>query len=310
MSGAPLALAVDLGGTKVEAALVDAHGLLVPGSRHRRGTGPARSAEELAQSVREAARAAVAALPAGAEIVGGGIGSAGPVQLPDRTSPLNLPAWQGYPIRELVEEAIPGRPVTLSIDGVCIALAENWIGAAQGSRDLMGMIVSTGVGGGLIVGGRIVPGPTGNAGHIGHVQVAGFDVVCKCGGVGCLEAIASGPKSVEWARAQGWEGSTGEDLAAGCLAGDPIALAAVERSGRATGEAIASATALVDLDLVAIGGGFSRVSPAWFDHVRAAIATHTVFGFVNKVRVVPSGLSDEGPLIGAAALVLRPELLG
>ncbi|MBN9607233.1 MAG: ROK family protein [Actinomycetales bacterium] len=305
-----LALAVDLGGTKVEAALVDETGRLLAGSRHRRPTGPERSEEELALSVTEAVAGALAALPEGAEVVGAGIGSAGPVRLPDRTSPLNLPAWRDYPLRDLIAAQLPGAPVTLSIDGVCIALAEHWIGAAVGESDLMGMIVSTGVGGGLILGGHTVAGPSGNAGHIGHVQVSGFDVPCKCGGRGCLEAIASGPNSVAWARAQGWDGRTGEDLGRAHAAGDPIAIAAVERSGRATGEAIASATALVDLAVVAIGGGFSRVAPAWFDHVRAAIATHADFGFVAKVRVVPSGLSDEGPLVGAAALVHRPELIG
>jgi glucokinase len=119
--------------------------------------------------------------------------------------------------------------------------------------------------------------------------------------------VASGPRTTAWAREQGWTGATGEDLAASHAAGDPIAIAAVERAGRAIGQAIASATALVDLDLVAIGGGFSHVSPALFDHVRAAIAARAPFPFVAKVRVVPSGLSGTGPLVGAAALIHRAD---
>jgi glucokinase len=83
----------------------------------------------------------------------------------------------------------------------------------------------------------------------------------------------------------------------------------VQRAGRAIGQAIASATALDDLELVAIGGGFSHVTPDLFDHIRAAIAERVQFGFVTKVVVVPSGLSGDGPLIGAAALVHRPELV-
>jgi len=172
------------------------------------------------------------------------------------------------------------------------------------------MIVSTGIGGGLILDGRTVAGPTGNAGHIGHVEVGGFDDPCLCGGIGCVEGIASGPRSVAWANRQGWIGSTGEDLAAGYAAGDVIAVAAVERAGRAIGQAIASATALADIELVAIGGGFSHVSPDLFDHIRAAIAKRVAFGFVTKVKVVPSGLSGSGPLIGAAALIHRAELVG
>jgi glucokinase len=195
------------------------------------------------------------------------------------------------------------------MDGECITLAEHWVGAGVGYDNVMGMIVSTGIGGGLILGGTAIAGPTGNAGHIGHVEVGGFDDACLCGGIGCVEAIASGPKTVAWANGRGWVGATGEDLAASYAAGDPVARAAVERSGRAIGQAIASATALDDLDLVAIGGGFSRVTPDLFRFIREAVARRTAFGFVTKVRVVPSALSDAGPLIGSAALVHRAALV-
>ncbi|HEY9498315.1 MAG TPA: ROK family protein [Terrimesophilobacter sp.] len=307
---ASLALAVDLGGTKVEAALVDSNGRLLDGSRFRAPTGPDRSATELADSVETVIRGALAARPDGAELLGVGIGSAGPIrQASGLVSPLNLPAWRDYPLRDLAAGVVPDVPVALRIDGLCIVLAEHWLGAARGRNNVMGMVVSTGVGGGLILGGATVSGPTGNAGHIGHVEVAGFDEPCACGGRGCLEAIASGPSSVAWARAQGWTGTSGEELARSYRAGDPIARRAVERSGRAIGQAIASATALVDLELVAIGGGFSHVTPELFGHIRAAIAERAEFGFVTKVEVVPSELSGDGPLIGAAALVHRAEVV-
>ena len=304
------ALAVDLGGTKIEAALVDASGALLPGSRMRAPTGRASSSEQLAASTANVVRGALAALPEGDTIVGVGIGSAGPITVATGSvSPLNLPAWREYPLRDEVTALVPGVPVTLRMDGECIALAEHWVGAAQGETNLMGMVVSTGIGGGLILDGRVVAGPTGNAGHIGHVEVGGFDEACLCGGTGCVEAVASGPHTVAWAQLQGWTGQTGEDLAAGYAAGDPISIAAVKRSGRAIGQAIASATALVDLDVVAIGGGFSRVTPDLFDFIREAIAKRAAFPFVTKVRVIPSGLSADGPLIGAAGLVHRAEML-
>ena len=299
-----LALAVDLGGTKVESALVDDTGTVVVGSRSRQPTGPGLSSDELSASVRLAVASTLAAVPADVILAGVGVGTAGPLDESNGlVSPLNLPHWRGFPLKALVEECVPGVPVTMRMDGLCIALAEHWVGAARGFQHLMGMIVSTGIGGGLILHGSTVSGPTGNAGHIGHVEVAGFSDPCKCGGIGCVEAIASGPNSVAWARVQGWTGFTGEDLAASYRAGDPIAIATVERAGRAIGHAIASATALVDLEVVAIGGGFSLVTPDLFDHIRAAIATRATFGFVTKVLVVPSGLSSDGPLIGAAALV-------
>ena len=307
---ASLALAVDLGGTKVDAALIDPRGDIVAGSRFRQPTGSTRTAPELAESVEDVVGNALAAVPADTELLGVGIGAAGPIRQDDGlVSPLNLPAWRDYPLRDLVAKVVPGTPVTLRMDGLCITLAEHWVGAARGTANLMGMVVSTGVGGGLILGGRTVSGPTGNAGHIGHIEVAGFDDPCPCGGRGCLEAIASGPRTVAWAREQGWTGATGEELAESYSAGDGIAHAAVERAGRAIGRAIASATALVDLELVTIGGGFSHVSPDLFGYIRAAISTRSAFGFVTKVDVVPSALSRDGPLIGAAALVHRPELL-
>ncbi len=305
------ALAVDLGGTKVEAALVDPSGALLDGSRHRRPTGASSSSEQLAAAVTEAVRDALAALPGGATLLGAGIGSAGPIAgTTGDVSPLNLAAWRDYPLGALVGQQVPDLPVTLRMDGICIALAEVWMGAAQGESNVMGMIVSTGVGGGLILGDRVIAGPTGNAGHIGHVAVAGFDDRCACGARGCLEAVASGPRTVAWAREHGFAGETGEQLAAAAAAGDATARAAIERSATAVGRAIASASALVDLDVVAIGGGFSHVSDDYIALVGAAVAGHSDFGFVTKTRVVASGLSGEGPLIGAAALVHRADLLG
>ena len=302
----PFALAVDLGGTKVEAALVSADGALVPGSRSRRPTGRTATSDQLAAAVTEVVRETHDLLPPGAELAGVGIGAAGPIEVAaGRVSPLNLPAWRGYPMRALVAELVPDVPVTLRMDGLCITLAEHWVGAARGVDDVMGMIVSTGIGGGLVLAGQTVAGPTGNAGHIGHVEVAGFTDRCACGGTGCVEAVASGPHSVAWAQRQGWSGSTGEELGASFAAGDVIAVAAVRRAGHAIGHAIASATALVDLDLVAIGGGFSHVAPELFDYIREPIAERAEFGFVTKVRVVPSALSGDGPLIGAGALVHR-----
>lgn len=305
-----VALALDLGGTKVEAALVDSAGRLVDGSRFREPTGPGASSEQLATSVRAVVGRARGAASGSDRILGIGIGSAGPIQQEDGlVSPLNLPAWRDFPLRDLAGEIVPGTPASLRIDGLCITLAEHWVGAAIGVDNVMGMVVSTGIGGGLILGGHTVPGPTGNAGHIGHVEVAGFDDPCACGGRGCLEAIASGPRSVAWAREQGWSGASGEELGESYAAGDGIARAAIARAGRAIGLAIGSATALVDLELVAIGGGFSRVTPELFDHIRLGIEEHSGFEFTRKVRVVPSLLSDTGPLVGAAALAHRADLL-
>jgi glucokinase len=302
-----LVLAVDFGGTKVEAALVDAGGRVVPASRFRAPTGREASADDLEAAVTTVTRQALATMPDGAALSGIGIGSAGPIDR-DRglVSPVNLVVWREYPLRDTIAAAAKaaGHPADaiLRLDGVCITLAEHWVGAARGSDNVMGMIVSTGIGGGLVLAGTVATGTSGNAGHIGQVEVTGFTGPDE---PSTLEEIASGPHIVTWARSQGWSGTTGEELAASYAAGDEIAKAAVERSGTAIGRAIASVSTLLDLQVVVIGGGFSRVSPDLFDFIRAGIDRYARFDYARRVRVLPSGLDTDGPLIGAAALVWR-----
>jgi glucokinase len=309
----PVAIAVDFGGTKVESAIIDAAGDVVEGTRFREPTGRGATSAELEASVRSVVEHAVAAVPEGSEAIGIGIGAAGPItRSAGLVSPLNVPAWRDYPMRDFIRETASGAgldvPVRLEMDGVAITLAEHWVGAAQGVDNVMGMVVSTGIGGGLLLEGRIHHGPTGNAGHVGHVEVAGVEGEATFGSPSSLEAIASGPHTVAWARRQGFTGTTGEDLAAAYAEGDPVARAAIERTGRAVGQAITSATALLDLELVAIGGGFSQSTPDLFGFIRDTVSHHHL-AFVRKVEVVPSGLSGEGPLIGAGALIHRSELV-
>lgn len=309
------ALAVDVGGTKVEAALVDDRGVLLATSRDRRPTGRESTSDELAEAVRAVVRHALAALPHSDTVCGIGIGSAGPVDLHEGTvSPINLPAWREFRLRglvtELAAESIDDAvPVTLRLDGTSLALAEHWVGATQGVDNALAITVSTGVGGGLISGGRLLSGGTGNAGHIGQIQIATRTPGESSRDV-TLEVLASGPHTVAWAQQQGWSGERGEDLARDYATGDEIAVAAVRRSATALGEAITSVTTLLDLDVAAIGGGFSRVSPDYLDLVRAVIDEAAYNRYATRIQVVPSGLSDESPLIGAAALVHQAHLLG
>ncbi|MCK2023753.1 ROK family protein [Microbacterium sp. kSW2-24] len=296
------ALAVDVGGTKMEAALVSEDGTLVDGSRSRQATGREATPESFDAAVAAIVQHALAALPADAELVGAGAGSAGPVDRPSGTIvPVNMPSARGYGLAAAVRReasAVLGRdlPTVLGHDGGALALAESWRGATQDARASLSIVVSTGVGGGFVVNGAYIPGASGNAGHLGQIR--------REGGL-TLEEIASGPASVTWAQQQGWVGSTGEDLARDSAAGDAIARAAIERSAKAVGEALADAATLVDLDVVAIGGGFSRVSADYIELVQEALTASAVHEYSRRARVVRSGLGDEGPLIGAAALVLR-----
>ncbi|MCP9949208.1 ROK family protein [Actinomadura madurae] len=169
-----------------------------------------------------------------------------------------MPRWRGYPLVAAVQRLVPGVPVSLAGDAQCMALGEWWRGGHGGSS-LLGIVVSTGVGGGLIIDGRPWTGRTGNAGHIGHVVVDHDGERCVCGARGCLETIAGGPSMVRWALAQGWTHAPGRPdakaLAAAARAGASIPLAAFHRAARALATAILNTAAVLDVRDVVIGGG-------------------------------------------------------
>ncbi|MGW4639239.1 ROK family protein [Sphaerisporangium sp. NPDC004334] len=318
--GPECVLAVDIGGTKFAAGLVGAHGEIVVAERV--ATPPGGDAATLWKALADLIDVVLARRP-DARTVGVGVGCGGPMTWPEgAVSPLNMPGWRGFPLRERLAGRFPGMPVRVHNDAVCVAAAEHWRGAGRGSDNMLGMVVSTGVGGGLILGGRLIDGGTGNAGHIGHVVIDPDGPPCQCGGRGCLEAISRGPGLAAWALERGWvpgatgarpEGpyveaaqASGRQLAADAAAGDPVALAAFARAGRALGIGIASATHLCDLDVVTIGGGVSQAGPLLFGPLEEALRKHARLGFAQRVRVVPAHLGQDAGLIGAAALVLRP----
>jgi glucokinase len=239
---------------------------------------------------------------------GVGVGCGGPMVWPTgEVSPLSIPAWRDFPLRARVQEEFPDIPVRLHSDAVCTAAGEHWRGAGRGNDNVMGLVVSTGVGGGLVLGGHLIDGASGNAGHIGHVIVDPDGPDCACGGNGCLEAVASGPRLAAWAVSHGWrstKGLTARDLADDAARGHPVARAAMDRAGMALGRAIASATHLCDLEVVALGGGLSQAGPLLFDPLEETFRRHVRLSFAREVRVVPVELGQEAGLIGAAALVL------
>ena len=227
-------------------------------------------------------------------------------------SPLNLPAWRSFPLRARLQERFPAVPARVHNDAICVVAGEHWRGAGRGRGNVLGMVVSTGVGGGLILDGRIIEGASGNAGHIGHVVVDPQDgPVCACGGRGCLEATARGPALVAWAQRMGWrqgqDAATAKDLADDAAQGHPVGLAAMRRAGRALGIAIASATCLCDLEVVSVGGGLSQAGAVLFDPLEESLRAHARLPFARQVRVVPAALGQSAGLVGAAALVLAPE---
>ena len=296
-------LALDIGGTKIGAGLVEpsgtvSHATSRPTPNSGDGVAVWAAIQEMVTGMVEQADGVVGAV---------GVASPGPIDLATGTvSPVNIPGWRGFPLRDRVAALVPGVPVRMAGDALCMALGEHRLGAGRGARALLGIVVSTGVGGGLVLDGAPYHGRTGNAGHVGHVVVDPDGQPCGCGGHGCVESIASGPALVRWAQANGWAappGAAAVQLAEAAAAGDAVAGAAFRRGATALAAMIASVAAVCDLDLVVVGGGVARSGPLLFEPLRDALATRASLEFIRGVRVVQAALDGNAGLIGAAALV-------
>ncbi|MFZ3572425.1 ROK family protein [Streptomyces sp. BH097] len=303
-----LVAALDIGGTKIAGALVDDRGHLVV--RAQRPT-PAREDGDTVMGAVEEVLRELTADAAWPRVRAVGIGSAGPVDRSRGTvSPVNVPGWRGFPLVDRVRAVTGELPVELIGDGVAITAAEHWQGAAQGHDNALGMVVSTGVGGGLILGGELHPGPTGNAGHIGHISVDLDGDPCPCGARGCVERIASGPNIARRALAEGWRpGSDGDATAAAVAraarAGDPVAIASFERAAQALAAGIAATATLVEIDIAVIGGGVAKSGDLLFTPLRRALRDYATLSFVQGLTVVPASMGTDAGLVGAAAAALR-----
>ncbi|MEU3709847.1 ROK family protein [Streptomyces catenulae] len=307
-----LSAALDIGGTKIAGALVDGHGRLLV--RTARPTPADRDAATVMRAV-AAVVGELTAAPQWARVGAVGIGSAGPVDAAAGTvSPVNIPGWRGFPLVAGVRALTGDLPVVLMGDGVAMAAAEHWQGAARGRSDALCMVVSTGVGGGLILGGRPHPGPTGNAGHIGHISVDLDGDRCPCGARGCVERIASGPNIVRRALADGWRpGPGGEDgaaaVAAAARAGDPVARRSFERAAQALAAGIAATAALVEIEVAVVGGGVAGAGEVLFAPLRRALGEYATLSFVAGLTVVPAEMGTDAGLVGAAAAAAQQSRL-
>ncbi len=282
-----LCLALDIGGTKLQAGLVTSAGEIVSGSLRRVATPTTADADVLFAAVAALLATVEAQVPEEAAVAVCGVGAGGPMdRAGEHVSPLNIPAWRGFPLRRRLVELLQ-LPVAVDNDAKALAVAEGWRGAARGVGAYLGMVVSTGVGGGLVLDGRLLQGAAGNAGHVGHVVVEPEGRRCSCGGRGCLEAEASG-------------------TAIAAITGRPAAEAGpqdVERCGRLVGRAVASVANLLDLQLAVVAGSVALgFGPPFFEAANAEVQRRCRLDFSRCTRVVPAGLGADGPLVGAGAV--------
>lgn len=285
-----LAVAIDIGGTKFGVGLVTRSGELIDRTQvfidHRDSA--EELYEDLMRAVEQQMERAISHHGVNPSVVG--VGSAGPIQPNVETvSPLNILQWRHFPLRDRLM-ADTGLTVFGDGDAKALALAEGWLGAARGVDNFMAMVVSTGVGGGIVLNGQLLDGESGNAGHIGHVIVEPNGRRCSCGGRGCLEAEASGP-AIE------------------AITGRPPTQPTYEimvRTGRLVGRGVASVCNLLDIKLVVVGGSVALgFGATFFNSAQRTLDELCMLEFSRKARIVPARLTDEGPLIGAAAVGWR-----
>ena len=287
---ADVVLAIDIGGTKMAVGLVTMQGELIDRDRvevdHHAG------ADALFSSLNGIIETQLARAREHHHMrpVAVGVGSAGPATPNVETiSPLNIHSWRNFPLRERVQAATR-LPVYGDLDAKALALAEGWLGAAQGKQSFLAMVVSTGVGGGIVLNGQLLDGAGGNAGHVGHIIVEPNGRRCPCGSRGCLEAEASGAAI---------ESITGRSPT------EPT-YEIMQRTGRLVGRACASVCNVLDLDLVVVGGSVALgFGATFFNSAQETLDEHSKLSFSRGARITPVRLGDRGPLIGAGAVAIR-----
>ncbi|HEY6532815.1 MAG TPA: ROK family protein, partial [Acidimicrobiales bacterium] len=272
-----IVLAIDIGGTKLEAGLVARDGSIV--RRARTATLARADGETLFTALTELIDDVLADGP-GPSVCG--VGTGGPMTAQGATvSPINIPAWRGFPLRERLVGHL-GLPTFVDNDAKALALAEGWVGAAVGTADFVAMVVSTGVGGGIVLDGRLLDGAEGNAGHIGHVIVEPGGHRCGCGARGCLEAEASG-------------------TAIAAITGRPPVDAGPDvilRTGTLVGRAVASVANLLDLRLAVVAGSVALgFGDPFFAAAQAELDRCARLDFSVGAQIRPGQLGADGPLV-------------
>jgi glucokinase len=315
-----LFIGIDLGGTKIGTALVDAEGQIL--ARDFRKTQAAGGLQAVVNRMVDAAyRVMGQAGVAPSQITAIGVGAPGPIDAKAGlvTSPPNLPGWRNVPLKKLVEEALD-IPTFLENDANAAALGEHLFGAGRGTKNMIYVTASTGVGGGFILDGQIYDGATGAAGEIGHMTVLPRGPHCGCGNRGCLEALASGTAIAREGKelvvrgvptlitelAEGDPDRVSAKLVAQTAEqGDVEAQEIIADAMTYLGVGMASLVNLFNPELIVIGGGLTNMGEGLFGPVRRIIDRRAFRASAEAVKVVPAQLGDEVGILGAAAVAMH-----
>jgi predicted NBD/HSP70 family sugar kinase len=273
--------------------------------RDNRGSAPGPVLDRLARAARSALDAAASE---GLQPIGISVAVPGLVELTSGTVTLapNL-GWKGVPVAAELEGRV-GMPVHVENESNLAALAEHWTGAAVGIDDFICVFGEVGVGGGVVLGGRLFRGSHGFGGEFGHITIDADGLPCACGNRGCVETLV-GQESI--ARAAGIATIPGrtrsltEELVRQAEEGAPRVLAALHDAGRSLGIALASTFNVLDLRAVVLGGCFGPLSPWLVEHLRATVEERSLAARSASFAVLSSAFGDGAAVRGAAALSLR-----
>ena len=293
-------IALDIGGTKTALGIVDEN-CEVSHTSEVAVHGNPDFWNEIAETVKSLREIA------GNDLAGVGIGSAGPLHLQEGAiSPVNIPSWRKFPIVSEIAEITGTKEVSLHGDAMALAHAEFLIGAGRGTSNMLGIVVSTGIGGGLVLNGKLFTGESGNVCYIGHHTINFSGPECACGKRGCVESYASGPRMVANAQTLGWTAGTSFiDLAESARQGDAVAIQAIDQGAQALAIGIVNIIGSLDIRTVVIGGGVAQAGAIYWDRLRehCSIAAKTT-GFIDSVDLRPAQLERNSGLIGAALGIL------
>jgi len=321
---------VDLGGTNIVVGAMSADGKRqhamrsIPTSAE---SGAEAVADRIVGLIKDVMKATMAETGASREdFLGVGIGAPGPL---DREKGIVIVApnlgWRNFPLRDRIAEKLH-LPATLDNDANCATVGEWWQGAAQGATNVIGMTIGTGIGGGLIIDGKLFHGSSDVAGEIGHTTIDLNGRHCKCGNYGCLEAYASGPAIATRARevlvreetasllpamVDGkLESITAETVYKAAQQGDAVANEIVRDTARYLGAGIANLLNIVNADVVVVAGGVTQAGDTLFMPMRAEVRRRAFRPAVDAARIVPGQLPGTAGVVGAVATFKMQHLGG
>lgn len=303
----PVVIGVDLGGTNLRTALVSQNGDVADKVKEptRASDGHAKVVQKLIENIKLQQDRA---LRDGIKIAAVGVGAPGVIHAETGVvvkSP-NFPDWNNLPLKKELEIAL-ALPVSIENDANAAALGEQWRGAGRGLASMIFLTLGTGVGGGIVLDGRIWPGADGMAGEIGHMTIIPDGRKCGCGNTGCLEMYASsrGIVMTYQERSARLQVITSEEIYQAARDGDALAGDVMNDMGRLLGIGIANLINIFNPEMIVIGGGVKDAWPLFMEAVREEIKKRAFEYPAARTQIVPSVLGDDAGMIGAAALAFQ-----